>query len=66
MFVAYDKQCEVWIDCEQIMFVEVSKDEYKEISDDEDKTWKSPAEIMSLIEDRQRFEVNEDGTLFYY
>jgi|TARA_E500000178_G_C16649555_1_gene585752 hypothetical protein len=66
IYVAYDKCCEVWIDCEQLVFVEVSKDEYKQIEDDEDKTWKSPAELIEIDDSRDRFEVIEDGTLFNY
>ena len=66
MFVAYDKHCNVWIETDTIMFVEITPEESKEIKDDQDKVWKPIKEVISSMKDRQRFEVNEDGSLFYY
>ena len=67
MFVAYDKNCKVWIlEPDAIVFVEVTPKERKEIEDDEDRIWKSPAEFLSSTLNRQKFEVNEDGSIFYY
>ena len=66
MYVAYDKECEVFFETDKIVFFEISTNEWNEIAWDEDRQWKSPAEIMSSNNKRKRFEVMEDGTLFYY
>ena len=54
------------MDTDNIMFIQITDDEYKEIQDDEDKVWKPIKEVMSSMKDRQRFEINDDGLLFYY
>ena len=66
MFVAYDKNCEVWLEANAIMFVEVTPEEWKEIKDDEDRLWKSPYEKTSYMKDRRKFEVRSDGLIFHY
>ena len=66
MFVAYDKHCNIYMDTDNIMFIQINDDEYKEIKDDADKVWKPIKEVISSMKDRQRFEVNDDGSLFYY
>ena len=66
MFIAYDKHCNIYMDTDNIMFIQITDDEYKEIQDDEDKVWKPIKEVMSSMKDRQRFEINDDGLLFYY